>query len=295
MATTPTVLGHGPLEYTDPVTGKQVSIPLTALFFDPTKGNQLAIDSTKWPDPSTTTINLPGFIQAFLKDLVQQQLVIPAPVPAPKQSMVLTASSPGSTGNSIKITITTTPKPDPTQSTFDVKVEESDTYTGLTLATIAGVLGTDKAAGSIPGLLHIVQGTLAASGLPGATASPVALAVGGGGPSAQAVLNNNAKTPAPFVTVEAKKPGADGALTTVSIANVDTTKNTFDLTAFWTKTVTGCTLATLLTNLAGLSYEIGVSPPLGGIFSVPVSGVVTLSGGADGSSPTAASAIVFAG
>lgn len=301
MATTPTVLGNGPFEYTDPNSGKQISIPLSALFFDPTKNNQLSINSKDWPDPSTTTITVPPFVASMLASLAAEQLVVPVPVASPKPAMVLTATDTGSTGNGIKVTITTTPNLDPTKTAINIKVEETDTYTGLTLATIAQVLGTDKAVGSTPGLVHVVQGTLAASGLPGAVAKQAFTLPAPPppppppGPSARSVVNNNAKTPAPWVTLEAKRPGPDGAVTVVTIANVNTTANTFDLTASWTKSVTGITLATLQTSLANLGYDvIGAAPP-SGIFSVPAAGVVQLTGGTDGSSATAASAIVFAG
>lgn len=289
MATTPTVLGNGPLEYTDP-SGKQVSIPLSALFFD--HNHQLSVDPSKWPAA------LPGFVASLLADLAQQQLIVPAPVASPKPAMVITASDAGSAGNGIKVTITSTPNVDPTQTTFSFKVEETDTYTGLTLATIAQVLGTDKAPSTTPGLVHVVQGTLAASGLPALVSKQVFTQPTPPppppppGPNAQSVVND--KTKAAWVTLEAKKIGADGVLTTVTIANVNTTNNTFDLTAYWTKTASGITLATLQTNLASLGYEIvGTSP--GGIFSVPSAGVIQLTGGTDSPGATAASAVVFAG
>jgi hypothetical protein len=302
MATTPTVLGGGPLEYTDPNSGKQISIPLSALFFDPKKNNQLSVDSTKWPDPKATPVTLPPFVTSLLADLSQQQLILPAPVASPKPALIVTATDPGSAGNGIKLTIAiTTPNVDPTQTVFSIKVEETDLYPGLTLSTIAQVLGTDKKAGTTPGLVHVVDGTLAASGLPAAVASQPFTQPAPPppppppGPNAQSVLMNNAKVPAAFVTLEAKKLGADGALTVVTIANVDSTKNTFDLTAYWTKSATGIKLATLQSSLATLAYDIGGSLPPSKIFSVPAAGPVQLAGGTDGTSPTAASAVVFAG
>jgi hypothetical protein len=294
MATTPTVLGNGPLEYTDPNSGKQISIPLSALFFDPKNNNQLSIDPSKWPDPNTTPITLPGFIPSILKNLVQQQLILPAPTPVPKQAMIITATDPGTAGNGIKVTTAiTASNPDPTQTVFSVQVEETDVYTGLTISTISQVLGTDKKASANPGLLHVVLGTLAGSGVPGKvskqafTLSPPPPPPAPD-PSAQSVVNDNAKKQ--WVILEAKKPGPDGALTVVSIDNVDKVNGTFDLTAYWTKTVTGIKLATVQTNLGSLGYVIGASAPQGGIFSVPAAGVVQLTGGAPG---TPASAVLF--
>lgn len=289
MATTPKVLGNVPLEFTDPNSGKQISIPLSALFFDPTKNNQLSIDSNKWPDPRTTPVTLPGFVASLLADLAQQRLIVPAPVPSPKLAMIITATDPGSAGNGIKVTITSTPNADPTQTTFTIQIDETDTYTGLKLASISSVLGTDKAAGSTPGLAHVVQGTLAGSGLPGVVTTRQNFS---GSPSAQSEVKDN--TQAHWVTLEAKKPGADGTQTSLTIANVDTTKNTFDLSLYWAKSISGITLATLATNLASLGYEIAAAAPKG-IFSVPAAGVVQLTGGADGPPASAASAIIFAG
>ncbi len=294
MSTTPTVLGSEPLEYTDPNSGKQVSIPLSALFFDPKNNNQLSIDPTKWPDPNTTPVTLPPFIPSMLKNLVQEQLILPAPSPAPKQAMIITATDPGSAGNGITVTVTiTTTSADPTQTIFTIKIDETDTYAGLTPATMVQLLGTDKTAGTKPGLVHVVQASLPAVGLPALAAkqqlnTPVPKPA-----TAQSIyqtdLMNNAATPARFVTLEAKKKGPDGNLIFVTISNV--TSSAFDLTASWTKTVTGITLPTLQASLANLAYEVGALTPPGGIFSVPASGVVQLASGASG---TPASAVLFA-
>ena len=290
MATTPTVLGNAPLEYTDPNTGKQVSIPLSALFFDPTHNNQLSVNTKIW------TPAVPPFIPSLLADLAQQGLIVPVPAATQKPAMTLTAADTGSAGNGIKVTISAVkPNVDPTQTTFTVKIEETDTYTGLTAASIVTILGTDKTPGTQPGLVHVVQSTTPANGLPAAvskqaftqpTAPPPPPLPG---PNAQSVLTNNAKTPVPFLTLEAKRIGPDGALTVVTIANV--TATTFDLTAYWSKTVSGVTMATLPSNVA---YELAISPPPSGIISPPAAASVQLSGGTDGSSATAASAIVFA-
>lgn len=295
MATTPTVLGTGPFEYTDPK-GKQVLIPLSALVF---KNGQLSVDSTKWPTPNSASITLPGFVNPMLGSLAQQDLIVPVPTPAPKPAMTLTAADAGSAGNGIKVTITTgSLNVDPTQTTFSLKIEETDTYPGLMPTTIATVLGTDKSAGTQPGLVHVVQSSLPAAGMPAAVSKQPFTQPAPPppppppGPNAQSVLMNNAKTPAPFVTLEAKKIGADGALTVVTIANV--TGTTFDLTAYWTKTVSGLTLANLQSNLANMSYELTILAPPSGIISVPASAAVQLTGGIDGSPGTAASAIVFA-
>lgn len=296
MATTPTVLGNSPLEYTDPNSGKQISIPLSALFFDPQKNNQLSIDSTKWPDPSGTPVTLPPFVVSLLKDLVLQQLIVPAPSPAPKQAMIVTASDAGSAGNSITIAVAiTTPNADPTQVIFSAAVTETDNYKGLSLTPAAPtyiekVLGSDTVPSPSPGLVHVVHSSLGPTGKPANVAAFKATP-----PTSKARADVTDATPTKLFTLEAKKVGKDGEATTASAVPNAGDPTLLDLSVQWTKTATNLTLATMQAGIASaLGYEIAVSPPPGGIFSVPSVGTVQLTGGADGTSPTAASAIVFA-
>ncbi len=296
MANTPTVLGNGPLEYTDPNSGKQISIPLSALFFDPTKGNQLSIDSTKWPDPSGTSVNVPGFVTTMLSQAVQQGLILPVPAAAPKPALVVTAQDAGSAGNNIKVVCAvTTSKVDPTQSKFSVTVTETDTYQGLSLNSansnyIEKVLGSDTVPLSNPGLVHVVHSSLATTGIP---ASATAFKVTNP-PTPKARADVKDATAKVLFTLEAKKDGKDGEQTSVlSVAQNATDPTAFDLSVQWTKAATGLTLSNVQANVASaLGYESAVSPPSSGIYSLP-SGTVQLSGGTDGSPGTAASAIVF--
>jgi hypothetical protein len=104
-------------------------------------------------------------------------------------------------------------------------------------------------------------------------------------------------SPALVFTLIAKKTGTDGILTNV-VVTPDTSSppsgnQTFSLLATWTKTVSGITLADLDTVISSdLGYEITVSKPTGGAYSVPTAGVTQLSGGAQG---TSASATLFTG
>jgi hypothetical protein len=83
-------------------------------------------------------------------------------------------------------------------------------------------------------------------------------------------------------TLEAKKVGADGNLTQVTVTPV-ADNSSFTLAVTWSKTVSGITaagVATLDTALAPLAYEISIAKPTSG-FAQPQPGTVTLSGGVD--------------
>ena len=137
-----------------------------------------------------------------------------------------------------------------------------------------------------------MDGTVKANDVPDPNVSNYPL-TGGGAAAASSVDVKNSKSQ-PVFTLQARKNGADGDRTTASISNVDTGNKTFDLKVVFTKTKAGATLGTLQNDMAELGYEITVSPPASGIFSVPTNGTITLSGGADGSSPKAATGTLFA-
>lgn len=307
MSTTSTVLGNVPLEYTDPATGKQVSIPLSALKF--TNG-QLKVDTPgTWPNPSNPPsptppyIKLPDFVNSMLTNLAQQGVIIPAPTPSPKPAMVVTAQDPGSAGNNIVLTfaLTTPPNLDPTQVKFSMTVTETESYKKLTLTSgkpnyIETVLGSDTVTSPTPGLAYVIHASLGAAGTP-ALPSPATFKVTNPpSPKARLDVKSTDAVPKLLFTLEAKKAGKDGEFTSVfSVgANADDA-SLFDLTIQWTRQVTNLTLANVATNTGPLGYEVAVAAPFSGIFSIPQANSVQLSGGTDGFSPTAASAIVFAG
>jgi len=291
MGTT-AVTGNGPLEFTDS-NGHQISIPLSALFFD--ASGTLQIDSV-WGTASGLQAG-----QGLLAYAQTEKLITPAPAAAPFPAMVIKAADPGTGGNNISVTISNvTPAADPTQTTFTIAVTETDTYDGLTAATIQATLGSSTVsgstlvfgtAGSSPGLVQVEAGVGDATGTPDAVAknlvgNPAELAVDGEG------------SPALVFTLLAKKSGADGALTNVVIAPdvsspPTTGPGTFSLVASWTKTVNNVSLATLATSIQNqLGYLITVSLPASGAYSVPAVATSTLSGGTSG---TPASANLFTG
>ncbi|HMD96325.1 MAG TPA: hypothetical protein VKM93_03205 [Terriglobia bacterium] len=288
--------GNGPLEFTD-ANGNQVSIPLSALQF---VNGSLGVNSSIWTPFTGYAADEKAVINDLLAYASGQGLITPAVVPAPKPALTVKAVSPGSMGNNIQVTVAVSPAAsgDPTQATFSITVTETDTWTGLTSGTIESVLGSDKSTGSTPGLVHVVDGsvTKTPTDLPAPLASTPLVAAAS--PTTSATLAVMDATANPVFTLEAKGVGSDGNTTSVAIS-VDTTTKTFTLAATWTKpALTGLTIADVAAQVkSNLNYEIAVSAPASGLISVPAatgSSVIQLSGGSDGTSPTAASATVFA-
>lgn len=293
MANTPAT-GNGPFEFTS-ASGSQVSIPLTAFSFD--VNNNLVVD------PSWKTITQIPPASSFLAYAVKEGLISPAPLGSPFPAMIFKASNPGSGGNNISITVaissvaSSPPLNDPTQTPFSLSVTETDTYSGLTAATVESVLGsrdlsgTTVVAGSSPGLVEVLHGSVDASGSPLAksgnlTGSPATLDVDGTG------------SPSLVFTLIAKKDSADSTLTHVVVSPNTSSPpaagaETFTLLATWTKTVSGITLPDLASVVSSdLGYEVTVSKPSSGAYSLPSAGTTQLSGGGGA---TAASASLFTG
>lgn len=276
MANTP-VTGGGPFEYIT-ASGKQVSIPLSALSFD-ASGNPVV-------DAAWTPLADPG--TALLAFATAQGTLAPAATRSPFPAMLLRAADAGASGNNITVTVAVSSPPangDITQTTFDLTVTETDVYKGLTAATVESILGSSAVTGTSPGLVQVVAGSVDAAGVPTAvagaalTGSPAKLDVDGTG------------TPPLVFSLTGKKDSPDALLTKVSVT--PTTGSSFDLEATWTKTVSGVTLTTVASQVSSeLGYEITVSTPNSGAYSLPASAVTALSGG---SSVAAASATLFTG
>jgi len=293
VGTTTQVTGNGPLEFTN-ANGRQVSIPLSALYFD--QNGTLQVDST-WAAASGLKAGsgVLGYAQS-------EGLIKPAPAPPPFAAMLIKAAGPGAGGNNIKITISDlAPATDPTQTTFSITVTETDTYSGLTASTIESTLGSSTVSGSTlvpvktgssPGLVQVESGSVDTNGFPLAISNaslngdPAELAVDGDG------------SPAVVFTLLAKQAGADGANTLVDISPNSTspptsTAPTFTLTASWSRMINDVTLATLASTVQSeFGYEIAVSLPGSGAYSVPAAATSMLSGGNPG---TPASATLFTG
>ena len=271
----PAVLANGPIGFTD--SGQQKAIPLPDLYFDASG----LIKADKWPPYNSSTAALKNSIDAWLQHLVRNGDLVKDTQQTPAAAMVITAKDPGAAGNSIKIVVSNVREDvaNPPNKIFDVTVTETDTYTGLTPATIKDLLGTAAGGGQKPGLVFI--SSAAAPVLPAAGANPLST------DPAKATINKADATPGAF-DVTAKRGGVDGALTVVTIKDV--VGQTFTLVAVWTKSANGILPAAFSTQFA---YEIVVSaPPGGGALLVPAPGTLVLAGGADAQGPTAASTVV---
>ena len=261
MATSNTpAVASGPIEYTDPDSGKMTVVPLSALAFD-SKGVFV-------PAPP---YNTPTRLKEWLTYLVTSGQIVPDTGAPPRHiAMILRATTPGSSGNHITVqTDGLKSDPDPTKVAFDVTVAEEDKYTGLTPATIKQVLGTTTTPGTQPGLVRLRD-------TPTLPKAASAKALQGGDATTRAFLPIEADAGGvPAFILEAKAPGAKGNTITVAISNVDTTTDslhpTFDLTASWKPAkVSGLTLQTLGATMAKeFAYIITALVPNGGAFSVP--------------------------
>ena len=276
-------LTNGPIGFTD-AQGKQIFIPLSVIYFD-TAG---AIKVDQWPPYKANKVNKTA-VDAWLQYLSQSGVIVPDTAPAPKAAMLIKSKDPGTAGNSIHLAFSniTLDANNPGNSTLDATLSETNTYTGLKPSTIAGVIGTDApTVGSQSGLVHLKG--LTATALP--KNGDYQLTGGTAVVAATKDIDKNSGSGAAF-TVEAKRVGADGSNTKVTIKDVDTAAGTFTLIASWTKTLTGVKVSDIA---AGCAYEVEISAPPGGVLAAPVAGTITLSGGADTQAATPASTVVLA-
>jgi hypothetical protein len=270
------VTSYGPFEFTDSK-GKQVSIPLSALTLN---GGQLT--ST---DPGWSAVLGAQPAKALWQQMVAEGLLAPMPAPAPAPAMLLRAASSGTAGNNITITITvhsvSPPANDPLLVPFDLNVTETDTYAGQTAATISQTLVTAGA------LVQVVD-SIETTGVP----DPYTKFQFLGSPAQLAVEASGSPGGTLFVLAP-RGSGPDSHSTYVTIAPDPGGSGTFSLQATWTKTASGLTLATLASAVQSqLGYEITISKPSSGAYSVPAAGSTTLTGGGTSSN---ASAILFTG
>ncbi|HEX2039864.1 MAG TPA: hypothetical protein VHF47_09060 [Acidimicrobiales bacterium] len=273
MANTPAVLS-APIGFVDSQ-GKEHLIPAAALSFDASNALQLAYGPLTGADLADAT--------TFLEHLVSQGVIVAAAKPPPKVGLVITAKDPGSQTNNITLSVTAV-HDDPTDATtklFTATVTETDTYTGLTPATLASVIGSTAGGGTRPGLVFVTTATPAAP-------KNGTYTLGGTGPYTADVLKADNTT---AFTLEGKANDAEAKRTTVSVVN-DATGGTFTLTATWTKTATDIKVGDLAATFA---YEITVAPaPGAAALAVPAPGTVQLSGGSDAAAARPASASVVA-
>ena len=267
MSTLP-VLGASPVTLVSPL-GKQYTIPLSSLTFEAGAAKGAAWLSSTGPLKLTEAL-----LKPVLDSLVGGGQLQPGAAPVPREAAMLTARDPGSMGNAIKIDVmTVTADPDtPGDTTLKAKVDVVQTYAGLTLATVEGVLGKSGGPeGSRPGLalVNTVDTT------PGATA-PTDQTVTATASTGAIALTNGTSDVLKLVT---RHTGAGTNLAKATVVNVSPA-GTFDLTLSWSKTVNSVAVKDLAHGANGFGYVLDLGEPATG-FAAPAVGLTTLAGGED--------------
>lgn len=287
MAQSPAV-GTGPVALIDDQ-GKQFVVPLSALRF--ANG---AIEGATWPGSDALSPEGKMRLSNWLTFLARTGHLRPGAAAPPRPAFLLEAAEPGSSANDLQVRFdnVTPDADDPAETTFDVTVTDTDTYAGLSIDPasprfVKTVLGTGAVPGIPPGLVRVKS-----------AGDPVLPAEGsypltGGGPASRSSAGiGAAEGDDPAFVVEARKEGADGRQTTVTVSSVDAEAGTFTLAATWEKTVTGLKAGALA---GSFDYAVKITPAPGGGPLVPAPGAVRLSGGSDAAEAAPAAATVFAG
>jgi hypothetical protein len=267
MANLPSV-GGSPITFLDSF-GAQYSIPLSFVTFPTATGAPVVSTWPGWTGtPGSAQLNN---VTGWLAYLVGQSLLSAAVLPLPPAAFTIAARDVGSSGNDITISFgTVTPNAaTPAATTVDVTVTTKQVYAGLTVASLATVLGTVALGGTQPGLAFV---STPLATMPTATAAtnftgtPLVFDI----PGSSGVLSP---------THDAAAEAADAALLQAAISDVNAAASTFTLTLSWTKSQTAVPLSSLATTFA---YLITITPPTGGFVYGPAAGSsVTLAGGTD--------------
>jgi len=279
------VSGYGPFEFMDQE-GRHVSIPLTALTLS---SGVISSNDTTWATILSTPPAQP--LWTYMLNATPP-LLWPTPAPSPAPAMVIRAVNQGTAGNNITVNVAVTsaasspPIQDPTTQTFTLTVTETDTYINQTPATIANTLSTAGA------LVQVFQ-TIQTTGTPVSYTGTLS-----GSPDLISIEASGSPGGTLFVLTPRKNTlnasvGAQNTQLTItpnSASPSNPSYDTFNLTAKWTNQVI-CTLDSLTSVFSELSYEITISRPSNGAYSVPAPVSTTLTGGTANSN---ASGILYA-
>jgi hypothetical protein len=271
------VLGTGPVAVTTS-NGAHAIIPLNLVTYDPATGNAVI---TGWTPPAGITVQkATDWATYLLKEEEFRADTAPAAAPAPPGPAFLAeAVHPGrESHNKITLTVTNAPAPanPPSATSYQLDVTVENTYTGLTQATLADVIGTAVDGGSMPGLVHLV-------------APPTLM------PDDNQTVNFSTSTPARATLVGAgpadafvlEAPGDGGGATQFNAVVSGVAGSAFDLKITWKKSNTG----TAASHATAFAYVLNISKPAGGDYRAPPAGTnsYALTGGGDpGSTPIAA-------
>jgi hypothetical protein len=249
--------GTGPVSFVDGNQSQQ-EIPLSEVFFTPN-----GVDASSWPLFSANATLVP----ALLAQLVAQGAISAGALPASPPSVTAIAAQAGTSGNSITISIAS---PSAATGTMTMTVTATEVYANLIPASLAGELGTSPATAG--GLVYVSDpGT---GGMPESFSGSISA-----GPAFDlAVPDASDNTKNAFtLTATNTSPAADAQLIQIKIVpDSSPTPTTFTMTASWTKTATGVTLASLA-NSNPFAYLVAFSGPSG---PLPAAGSITLKGGA---------------
>src|SRR5262249_50604186 len=151
------VLGTGPVAITT-ANAQHRTIPLGALTSDGTSVSLVGWPPAGSPDDTPAIKTAAGAWANYL--LAQGTLQTDtATTSAPAgPAFLVAAAHPGTSGNTITLGLSNVTKRNPpSATTLDIAVTVTDTYAGLSLATIADVIGTAVDGGSKPGLIHLAS------------------------------------------------------------------------------------------------------------------------------------------
>jgi hypothetical protein len=261
------VLGSGPLAIIDG-NGAQHVVPLTLISFGP--GNVPTCGSG-------VSSAIQTILNPLLPGLVSQGFLWPAPPPAAAPVFTITAVEGGTIGDAINITFAN-PVASTTPATVDVSVNVNQVYPGLTLATLASVIGTSANGGSTPGLAFLeTVGKLTEMPIASVTSFTLQGAV-----YTAAIPSGVAAMPTAF-TLQALNALADAANLSVVVSAV--TASTFTITVKWQKTVPAVPLNDLTKLNTQFGFVLKFAPPPSGApsagYAPPAPGTITLRGGLD--------------
>lgn len=267
-----------PVAFTDR-TGNQWFIPISSIQFEDGMARVIVTALPPQLAGSKTAI------EARLKALAETGVLTRGTETPPEPAMKVEANSAGATGNLVAVEVSNV-RPDPANATrtiFDATVTETNTYTGLTVATVENTLGSSAGTGLV------YADTNSAAALPKAGEY---MLTPGANATARALLDvpKTDSNPGAF-KVRSRGTGADGALTKVTIADVDSTAGTFAMTVVWSKTVANLDTAGVA---AAFSYAVAITAPDGGALKVPAAGIYNLAGGKDAQTATKASTMIKA-
>jgi hypothetical protein len=257
MPETP-VVGQSSISFN--VSGSHLMIPLSALYFDD-KGK---LKADHWPLYGANS----AAVDTLLARQMKEGVLRAGTKPTAKPSFTATAVSPGAgVGIDIEISNVAPDAGTPANSKADFKITEKETYTGIELAKLKDRVGTAANGGTTPGLVFVSAGT---PDMPTAGVYPMA-----GNPATVKIPKNGGGGDAFELT--SRGGGADAALTSVEIKDVNVPAAKFTLVATWTKS----SAALAMTGLAAaFAYSLAITAPAGGLLA-PVAGKISLSGGAD--------------